>query len=166
VLPLRGRCLKRGHKAEPVVIGETEEGREQQLSAGGVRSGCYFYFFKQLLYVGQCPCVCVCVCVRCCVNGSAGKWKDSHALFVTYCQVTSSTTPIHIPPPPNHRAVTAISYIFYAYQSPVLSMPITPHPSPDACQSVTVFFSSSFPLIFSNALLASVNPTAGHCLSL
>lgn len=51
----------------------------------------------------------------------------------------------------HHQAVIAISYIFYAHQSLVLPMPITPHLSPDVCQSVSVFF-FSLPLCLSDSL--------------
>ena len=61
----------------------------------------------------------------------------------------------------HHQAVKALSYIFYAYQSLVFPMPIIQHLSPDARQTMTVFF-----LFLSDALSFTVNPMVSHCLYL
>lgn len=88
---------------------------------------------------------------------------QSHTVLLMYCHSplpthTHTNTHSH---KLHHQAVIAFSYIFYAYQSLVLHMPITPYLSLDFCQSIT------FPLsAFIILSLLPKNSMAGQSLSL
>ncbi len=129
---MRGRCLYPETKQEPVHSNWLgQRGWRAETGDGWRGKGMYF--------------VVVTVCLRMC-SVRLCEWvsrevRDSPAVLLTYCQETTYTP--HTFHHHHHQAVIAISYIFYAYQSLVLLMPITPHLSPDVCQSVT-FFSPSF----------------------
>ena len=71
------------------------------------------------------------LCV-CCMGQQGCEWTVSHAVLLTFCQVSSYAPP---PPTPTPPPPSCHSYQlhFYAYQSPAFLLSITPHLSTDVC---------------------------------